>query len=297
MEKTKFIERNSRKKIVSFQSALIVFGIILLIILIGSGFLRFFFFVLPWWLALQIITTAGFVYAFQIFRSLPDRGWGIAKFFSLLLLTYIAWVIASIHIIPYSVGLLFFILLLLGVGSAFLLWRIEPWRNDILTFIKNNKIYIILIESLFLFTFLLFVNIRSYCPEITFEVPRHAAEKFLNLEVLNSLYRAKYFPPLDTWLSGYTINYYYFGHLLWATMGKLSGYPSQVAFNLGLASLFALTFIGGFSLGYNVTRKVGFALLTGFFTAMAGNVLSLLDFLNGLRFGLKLDYIFNAGYL
>ncbi len=297
MEKRTEKEQTNTKKVVSLQSAFIALGIILLIILIGGGFFRFFFYVLPWWLALQIITAAGFVYAFHIFRSLPDKGWGIAKFLGLLLLTYLAWIIASVRIIPYSVGLLLFVLLLLGGGSAILLWKKLSWRNDIVTFIKSNRTYIILIEGLFLFTFLLFVNIRSYCPEITFEVSRHAAEKFLNFEVLNTLYRAKYFPPLDTWLSGYTTNYYYFGHLLWATMGKFSGYPSQVAFNLGLASLFALTFMGGFSLGYNVTRKLGFAVLTGFFMVMAGNVLSLLDFLNGLRFGLKLDYIFNAGYL
>lgn len=279
----------------------------------------FVFFSIRWWLTLEIIMIFTFIFSFKIFAFLPDRGWCVSRFMGLLLIVYVSWLCssmhlppfvhnihswtyskrlsASLHIIPFSQLLLLFVLIIFGGVSAYIFATQKRLRGELLTFFKENKRYILIAETIFFFGFMLFVNIRSYCPDITYDIGRHAAEKFDNFEVLNSIYRTKYFPPEDAWLSGYPINYYYWGHLLWASLGKLSGYSSPYAFNLGLATIFALSLLMGFSLGYNISRRIGIGLLAGFGVAVFGNIHSVLNFLDGVSAGVKLDYIFNASFL
>ena len=77
---------------------------------------------------------------------------------------------------------------------------------------------------------------------------------------LNGILRSDRFPPLDPWLSGYAISYYYFGYVMLAVLVRLSGVASAVGFNLGVASWFALTILGAFSVSYSLlysTRREG----------------------------------------
>ena len=79
--------------------------------------------------------------------------------------------------------------------------------------------------------------VRSYSPEIT----TAGGEKFMELTFLNGILRSDRFPPLDPWLSGYAISYYYFGYIMLAALTQFSGLAPSVAFNVGLATWFALT--------------------------------------------------------
>ena len=66
---------------------------------------------------------------------------------------------------------------------------------------------------------------------------------------INSILRSDYFPPKDmSWLSGGTINYYYFGHLTSALLIKTLGTRPEIGYNLTLSLLFALTLTASFSL-------------------------------------------------
>src|SRR5258708_8388847 len=101
---------------------------------------------------------------------------------------------------------------------------------------------------------------------------------------VNSLLRSEYFPPKDMWFPPFTINYYYFGHLLTALLTKLSGLPSSLTFNLMLSTIvafcFSLTFSLGANLYYHLTKTDRIAkvklLFTGILTAclvtFAGNL-------------------------
>ena len=68
------------------------------------------------------------------------------------------------------------------------------------------------------------------------------AEKFMDLAFLNSLSRYSAIPPADPWLSGSTINYYYWGYLLAAAQAKLSGVPPLTAYNLAIATFAGRSF-------------------------------------------------------
>lgn len=80
------------------------------------------------------------------------------------------------------------------------------------------------------------------------------------------------------WFTPFSINYYYFGHLITALLTKLSGIPSWISYNLMIATLFAFTFTLSFSIGINLYRGLGktktrifSGLLTAFLVACAGN--------------------------
>jgi uncharacterized membrane protein len=77
-------------------------------------------------------------------------------------------------------------------------------------------------------------------------------EKWMEIAFLNSILRSDTFPPHDPWLSGFAISYYYFGYVIIAMLARLAAVPPPIAFNLGIATLFALTCTGAFSLVYNL---------------------------------------------
>ena len=54
------------------------------------------------------------------------------------------------------------------------------------------------------------------------------------------------------WYAGSPINYYYFGHLVFALLTKISGLSSAITYNLSIATVCALTFVSTFSLSGNL---------------------------------------------
>jgi uncharacterized membrane protein len=77
-------------------------------------------------------------------------------------------------------------------------------------------------------------------------------EKYMDWGFVNSMLRSNYMPPQDMWFSGFPINYYYFGHLIFAVLTKISNISSAVTYNLAIATICALTFVSSFSLSINI---------------------------------------------
>ena len=64
------------------------------------------------------------------------------------------------------------------------------------------------VEALLFWGFLFFgIWIKSFSPEIDL------GEKFPDLMILNAVTLDTTFPPMDRWMSGHTLNYYYFSYL------------------------------------------------------------------------------------
>ena len=82
-------------------------------------------------------------------------------------------------------------------------------------------------------------------------------EKPMDFMLLNSAHQARFFPAEDAWLSGHSISYYYFGHIIFATLAKMSGVVTSTAYNLGVATVPALASILCFGLLYNLVRMAG----------------------------------------
>jgi YYY domain-containing protein len=73
----------------------------------------------------------------------------------------------------------------------------------------------------------------------------------------NAVMRSTIFPPYDPWYSGGYLNYYYYGYVIVGTPIKLIGIMPQIAYNLILPMLFAVTGMGAFSVAYNIVAARG----------------------------------------
>ena len=216
-----------------------------------------------------------------VFKALPDRGYLLAKPLSILVTAYIAWIFASLHWMPFSQSSILLAALLLATASLAVVYT---RRVDVLAFFRENFRLVIIGEALFLASFAAFLLLRAANPDLWH--PFNGGEKPMEMAYLNAVVRSTYMPPYDPWFAGGYINYYYFGQFIVASIVKVTGITTEVAFNLAVPLFFALTTSAVFSLVYNLaegTRRslgtaksgawaIGAGLAGAFFVAVMGNV-------------------------
>jgi len=222
-------------------------------------------FILLWWLVISILGLSVLPISSIIFKNFQDLGWGLSKTFGILIISYLTWLTASLHILPFSQLSAIFVLVLVSVIGWFV--SIKFFKFNFKEFLQNKVLKVIVFEE-FLFFFVLFSwsIIRGFQPQI------NGLEKFMDFGFINSILRSSYMPPADMWWAQGTINYYYFGHFTVALLTKLSGIPSNFTFNLALASTLALVAISSFSLIFNLTKKYWAGVLAFLFVAIIGNL-------------------------
>src|SRR3989338_11698039 len=253
---------------------------------------------LYWYGALFILWIIFFPLSQKILgRFFPDQGYAFAKIMAILFLSYSVFVLGIMKILPFTQISLIFIIVLFALLN-FLIFKKNKIR------ITNKELPIIFLivfeEFLFLVALFFWAFIRGQEPSI------RGLEKFMDFGFINSILRAKYFPPLDIWLSsdqtktnGFYINYYYFGHLTGAFLIKLTRIKSTIGYNLILASTFALTVIQSFSLvigtifqyqtkiknfafdSFNTIKNVFFGLVGSFIVSLGGNLHTIYVFTKG----------------
>lgn len=234
--------------------------------------------ILLWWLVVSAIGLAAMPLAWRIFDRLPDRAFGLARPLGLLLSGYLLWLGASTGVLRNSAGGALAALIGVAAASAYLMrgrWsEFKGWLLD-------NRIRLLAMEVLFLLAFIGWAIVRADNPDIA------GTEKPMELAFLNAILRSDRFPPLDPWLSGYAISYYYFGYVLLALLARLTATPGALAFNLGNALWFAMAIQGGYALLYDLLARyrpgrTGLAapLLGPLFVFITGNLEGLLEVLH-----------------
>ena len=226
---------------------------------------------LLWLSTLEFLGVLGFLLAFALFSRLPDRGFSVAKGFALLLLGYLLWVFGLTQLIPNSFGTILAIILL---GAAVAVWLAIRQRQSILLFLRSEWRTLLITEGIFLAVFLLWIGIVSEIPAISH------TEKPMDFAFLNALIRAEHFPPEDPWLAGHPISYYYFGHLIMASLTQLTASAPAVGYNIAVALIPALVAAASFGLLYNLIRLsggsqragLGYALLAPVLVVLIGNL-------------------------
>ncbi|MFB0533761.1 MAG: DUF2298 domain-containing protein [Anaerolineae bacterium] len=204
--------------------------------------------VFRWWLIIEILGLIALPLAVRLFRHLPDRGYALAKPLGLLLVSYVLWIGATFGLLHNNVGGIVFSILAVGAFSGWFYARGDKDGN-LLALMRERRWVIVASEVLFALSFGLWALYRAYNPEIA------GTEKPMEFGFLNAILRSETFPPHDPWLSGFAISYYYFGYLMMAVLTRLSGVPSNIAFNLAIALLFGWTITGSFSLVHNLVRR------------------------------------------
>jgi len=250
--------------------------------------------VLSWWMWLQIIGLAALPLTWWLFRRLPDRGYAFARPLGLLLMTYVLWLGGSLGILRNSIGGALVGLLAVAALSAWA-WRkmggAARLRPELVNYWREHRGAILTTEVLFLVCLAGWALYRAYSPDIA----TAGGEKFMEFAFINSLLRSPSFPPPDPWLSGFGISYYHFGYVMMAALTRLSGFPANLTFNVGLALLFSLTMTGSFSLVYNLVvgsglsvrrwAAAGYGLLGSFLMAIVGNLEGFLEVLHARGIG------------
>lgn len=222
-----------------------------------------------WWFVLFSLGIIFLPTTLLLFGKFFDSGYAFSKVIAYLALSYLVWLLGSLKILPFTREALIFLLALLAVGNLYLL--VKNWRG--LKSAITEKIGVFVFEEvLFFSTLTCWALVRGFLPDI------RGLEKFMDYGFVNSILTSTYFPPTDMWFAGGHINYYYFGHLISAVLTKLLGVDWGSSYNLMIATLFALTFTGAFSLAGNFffSRSQG---LVGAF--VAGGVGALLVTLGG----------------
>lgn len=205
--------------------------------------------VVAWALALLLLSVLTFPITFVVCRNLADRGYGFSRVLGLLLVSWIVWILASTHLLP--TGRTTIVQVMGGVALVSLIILVVQWQH-IGTFLKTRGRVLLFQEGLFWLLFLLFVLIRWKNPDLWH--PARGGEKPMDFAYLNAVIKSAYFPPYDPWFAGGSINYYYFGFVLVATLIQLTGVEPSVAYNLAVPMLFAMTGAGAFCVVFNLVE-------------------------------------------
>lgn len=198
-------------------------------------------YIVQWWGVIFLIGIISLPLTSYFLDSFYDKGYILSKVVGIALTSYLVFLLGILHIFPFTIATILFVLLLLIILN----WYIFIRNKFNIT--KLNLVCFIGEEVLFFACLLLWAYIRAHKPDI------HDLEKFMDYGFLNSILRSTYLPPADMWFPPYPINYYYFGHFTTALLTKLSFLNSSVSYNLMLATLFAFCFTAAGSLIFNIT--------------------------------------------
>ena len=223
--------------------------------------------ILFWWLLLLVLGLCAYPIIFMALYGFRDRGYIFAKTVGVLLFAFVGWMLASLHILPFSfLSLLLVLIAMILAAVAVAFWQRQALRQ----FVREHWRLLLIEEGIFTLAFLLFVGIRALNPDAW--NPYIGGEKPMELAFLNAVLRSPYMPPLDPWFSGGYINYYYYGYVIFGSLIKITGIVPTTAFNFAMPTLFALTFTGAVTIVYTLGRSFPLALLGGYFAAMIGNL-------------------------
>jgi YYY domain-containing protein len=199
---------------------------------------------LQMWALVELLGLLCLPLTITVFHNLPDRGWAFSKAIGIALLAFCVWLpLMCVRALPFSQLFIAGILLILCALSIFGFVRV---RRDLAALIRADFFYILVCEAIFLGMVFLLGWIRSYGPNI------QNFEMFMDEGFLAAIMRSPHFPPNDMWLSGYSINYYYYAHYTIAMLAKLLGQSPSVAFNTGICIFFGLTAVNLFGVTSNI---------------------------------------------
>ena len=206
-----------------------------------------FYSIFVYYLALLVLGLVALPFTRKLFSRQPILAIVTAKPIGILLTAYLSWLLPSLKILPFSRLLIFISLTLILALSLLIKFRLAPLAKSNT---KNFLLKFIAFEFFFFSLLFLMAQIRAFAPRI------EGLEKFMDFGFQNAILKSQFFPPRDQWLSGFSINYYYFGHYIASFLTYLSDLPSAITYNLQLANICALSFTLSFGLVYSAIRSL-----------------------------------------
>ena len=217
------------------------------------------------WLSLFIVGLVFFPLTASIMKNFKDRGWLFSKIIGICISAWTIWFISSLKILPYTTLISYIVIFIYAIVNFFIIvfkYKKEPFKfKKIFLIIKSslkefcNNIdsklikQIIISELIFIIVFAFWSYIKGFHPEIN-----NSTEQFMDYGYMNATMNSKYMPPTDIWLSGNTINYYYYGQYISGFICKIANTNASWGYNYILAFVATCTFTLPFSIGYNLFK-------------------------------------------
>ena len=195
-----------------------------------------------WWaLALVLFGFVTLPLAAKLWDRFSSGGFFLSQPMGLIFTCLVLWTLT--HLKMFRINIPCIILSALIVGT--LCYFPKSFRQSLIKKL-NTKGFIeavVLEETAFLVVFILMCYFKGFLPDI------NGQEKYMDYGFIMSMLRNDQLPARDMWLSGYSINYYYFGQYIWSVMIKITGVDSGIGYNLAMCSATAIPFGMSFSIG------------------------------------------------
>lgn len=177
-----------------------------------------------WWLALSLVGLACWPILLRLGWASEPTLWAWARPAGLLLWAWAAWLLGHVLPVGLALGLTLGALVLLGgaLGAA--------QRQRLRAALAANWRALLVGEALLFSVAAWVLWTRGWTPGIAH------TEQPMDMAFLASCIRAVRLPPVDPWLAGESLSYYYLGYFVWGLVAQLTGTAPTVAYNLALAA-------------------------------------------------------------
>ncbi|MCC7304082.1 hypothetical protein IT418_01555 [bacterium] len=184
------------------------------------------------------------------------------KFFGVTIFSLVIWYLALFTGTGWTnlVAVVFLIIVSLSaLLTIFLRKRIAvPTKKEFLVFIG--------IELLSYFLYLFLVYIRTFKTDIL------GTEKLMDVALINAIMKQNHIPIENPWMSGFYMNYYYFGHFILALFQYLFKIPTAIGYNLAISLLGVWIVQAGYLVSKSLRVKDLPAYLVALLMTFGGNL-------------------------
>ncbi len=205
------------------------------------------------YLVIEVVGLLAAPLAALVFGRLPGAGLGFAKILGLLLVTWLVWMAASLHIVGYGVPLIVGVIVLLAIAAVLTTLRLRSLSGRLVEAEASGRRVTRLArlalpigdpvrrrlfwgaEGVFAVCYALGALLASFAPDVW------NTEKPMDMAFISAINASSHFPPHDPWMSGESLNYYYLGHMALAWPIELLGLEPDAGYLLSWGLILALT--------------------------------------------------------
>ncbi len=210
--------------------------------------------VVLWFAAIELAGLLGGRLLRRAGASLPDGGWGLARWLGLTTVG-VAWLWLGWAKLPGWNGWVPTVAL---VAAA-------PWGIRELGRVWRQREYRV-VAALVWAVLALFLAARAWNPEV------YWGEKPMDSAILAGILRADALPPADPWFAGAPLNYYFFGFVPFALVGRAVAGAPPLVFNLAVATVPALAAGCAATLGWLLASRALGGVMAGILAQLTGTL-------------------------
>jgi len=203
---------------------------------------------IDWYVALQLMGWGAYGLLAPALGWLDDRGHGLSKGIGWALVSYLIWLPASLGVRANTTGAIWAVTAALTLAGGLVGWRRRVWRGLPWRTVLAQ-------EGLFAGALLMLAVVRLLNPDLW--QPWYGGEKMMESAYYQAVARSETMPPYDPYFAGGVLNYYYLGLFQANIPLKLVGLRPEIAFNLAVPTLFALTATHAFWAGRQLAKADG----------------------------------------